>query len=451
MDAMHIYDKPDLFSIPLDQEFPDLAPNFSLLYSPLTDSALVADRQWITEFVRALEGKTAPAENMTGFIDMLQDFDRYPQYEADFTGVSSLAILPTAACNFRCSYCYSRFSRNQDTLDFDQIIAVCGEFIHRNQHNPDSAIISFMGGGEPMLFPRLLQAFSWCREYAEQLQLPQLKLQLVTNGSLLTDENIRSLISSGVTVIFSFEILEDVQNRQRSSYSAVRENIRRFTAAGGNAVIRATVTDLNVKLQDQMISEVKENYPAVKQVIFEPVLDTEKFHTPELFADFFNTFSDNYFQALDSAGKYGIRLGTSLHNRVDAASCRYCLPEWCVTPSGKFTVCHRLSSPEDTGFTENCFGEVSADGNIIFDHARWERIISENTNLSPHCRNCFARWNCAGGCRIQNLLFPEKMLPVRCQLTREFIKKMLLRRIEKMVRKEMGKSSLRELLMESVK
>ncbi len=450
MDAMHIYDKPDLFSIPLDQEFPDLPQHFSLLYSPLTDSALVADRQWITEFVRALEGKAVPAENMTGFIDSLKSFDRYPQYEADFTGVSSLAILPTAACNFRCSYCYSRFSRNQDALDLDQIIAVCGEFIRRNRHDSASMIISFMGGGEPMLFPRLLQAVSWCREYAEQQRL-QLKLQLVTNGSLLTGENIRSLISSGVTVIFSFEILEDIQNRQRSSYSTVRENIRQFTAAGGNAVIRSTVTGLNVHLQNRMIDEVRENYPAVKQVIFEPVLDTEKFHTPELFAGFFNTFTDNYFQALDSAGKYGIKLTTSLHNRVDAASCRYCLPEWCVTPSGKFTVCHRLSSPEDTGFAENCFGEVTSDGSIIFDNARWERIVSENTNRAPHCTHCFARWNCAGGCRIQNLLFPEKMLPVRCQLTREFIKKMLLRRIEKMVREEMGKSSLRELLAEGVK
>jgi MoaA/NifB/PqqE/SkfB family radical SAM enzyme len=118
--------------------------------------------------------------------------------EYAYTAPVSVTIDVTRRCNLRCSGCPSH-SPHLDTplpvlsgtgdFDVDMFGKLCGELKSMGSEN-----MIFSGDGEPLLHPRLLDLIGLARGAG-------LRTVLLTNGTLFTPENVRSLIDSGLNLV----------------------------------------------------------------------------------------------------------------------------------------------------------------------------------------------------------------------------------------------------------
>ena len=98
-----------------------------------------------------------------------------------------------------------------------------------------------------------------------------------------------------------------------------------------------------------------------------------------------------------------------------------------LTPMGTISSCARVSSPLEERYEDYIYGEVKDDA-LTFDQQRFENIISQSNIYSqPMCRECFARWNCGGGCRLFHHSFNQDYEAVRCDFVRKALRLQLLK------------------------
>ena len=128
-----------------------------------------------------------------------------------------LNVEPTTRCNFRCWYCIGRHMEQRDisVASFAKIL----------EHTPTVATIALVGEGEPLLHPDF---FTMARTATAQ----NMKVVIISNGSLLNDENIKNLCESGVICISisldSTDPGQFSQSRINGSLSAVLRGISRL-------------------------------------------------------------------------------------------------------------------------------------------------------------------------------------------------------------------------------
>ena len=90
----------------------------------------------------------------------------------------------TNHCNYRCTYCFGKFDGQKDpSLDKAKIIIDNVAYYFKVNRIPHGRIN--FAGGEPMLYPHLDDLINYAR-------LLGISVSIVTNGSLLTPERIRS-------------------------------------------------------------------------------------------------------------------------------------------------------------------------------------------------------------------------------------------------------------------
>ncbi|HSC71801.1 MAG TPA: radical SAM protein, partial [Candidatus Methylomirabilis sp.] len=95
----------------------------------------------------------------------------------------------TRKCNLRCTYCYASAGEALDQeLSFEELIGVAEQ-----AKNLGARRIVLLGGGEPLLFPKL-------REIIRHLHSLDLTQVVFTNGMLLTEELCRFLYTYRVAV-----------------------------------------------------------------------------------------------------------------------------------------------------------------------------------------------------------------------------------------------------------
>jgi radical SAM protein with 4Fe4S-binding SPASM domain len=126
----------------------------------------------------------------------------------------------------------------------------------------------------------------------------------------------------------------------------------------------------------------------------------------------------------------GIQLMCAPLRNMNSLALRYCHGELCLTPSGSITACHRISSPSDELYERCEYGRV-IDGKLELDKERFRKIVSsDRADDNPVCGDCFLRWNCAGGCMVQNNTYSAEVRAVVCDFMRDFAREVLIRRIE---------------------
>ncbi|HSV30452.1 MAG TPA: radical SAM protein [Atribacteraceae bacterium] len=144
-----------------------------------------------------------------------------------------LAISPTMRCNFNCRGCYSRGRPVENELSGRELDALMRE---AEQLGIPVVVVT---GGEPLLYPDLLQLTSKSR---------RLFFVIITNGTLVTPEVARQVAGSGNTVLLvSIEgSPADTDERRRSgAYAAAMEAFTHLRNAGAFFGFAATNTTAN--------------------------------------------------------------------------------------------------------------------------------------------------------------------------------------------------------------
>jgi MoaA/NifB/PqqE/SkfB family radical SAM enzyme len=128
-----------------------------------------------------------------------------------------LNIEPTTRCNFRCWYCIGRHMEQRDIRKDD--------FVKVLDHAPGIRSIALVGEGEPLLHSDFFAM-------AAMAVARGIKVVIISNGSLLNDENVKRLCESGVAYVSisldSTDPARFASSRINGNLPAVLGNIQRL-------------------------------------------------------------------------------------------------------------------------------------------------------------------------------------------------------------------------------
>lgn len=324
---------------------------------------------WLSE-----EGTSVTAEDLWN--PTKSDYDTF--------FAESLYILLNRKCNFRCAYCYAAGARDGTEMDEKALNGLLESFYGEKKSGKTVRIV-FMGGGEPLLSPKLLLQGIRTARRLEGARGVRTILGLVTNGALLSKTVEDILVEGQVGVEVSFEVLREIQEIQRGEYNSVAENLRRIVQRLP-VVVRTVATPRNVHRLEETALECAQNYPGLRIWRCDPVMDASG-------RAFYRAYTKHFIGAMSAveAGGWKLRVENMATRCLKGPSERFCGGLWVAGPTGTLGQC-----PCDDGTDSGLVGKFGADGIRLSKNS--PPRIQKSVQDIPECNRCFLRWNCAGGC-----------------------------------------------------
>lgn len=423
MTEFHYLYEQEIYPLPLGDGF--------LVYAPLSElmMPMTFDEVKRLENHLAASSKDSEAEQLLAYIFGERKERRTIPVKHSTNEIHKLSILPTYQCNFKCSYCYSSEGRQNKVLTREKAIAMIDYFIDKHRTSLTNLWLAILGGGEPFLSPELTaEIIVHARKRAEE-QGFNIGIGLTTNGSLYNENLARVMVENDVSLGVSFEVLEEIQNRQRQHYDKVVTVVTKYMDYGVNITIKSIITPANVSRLNEMVIEMHRLFPSVKKYKLQIVEDPVLFASYQKMEEFYRDFTHNFFEAETTGHDLGVDVYVLASKYVDMLIEHYCGGEMCLTPEGTITVCHRKSSPRESGYENFVYGNVDENGTICIDTERFRHLIAHDIHACESCSHCFAKWHCGGGCLAQASIYNQEQLDIICEWTRNFTKEILIRRL----------------------
>ena len=319
----------------------------------------------------------------------------------------ALSLAVAQKCNLGCTYCYAG-QGDFGGAPKDMPLATALRSVDLLIEAADLGTrvnLAFLGG-EPLANRSVLRAAT---EHAVALAQPRgirVTFSITTNGTLLTEDDAAFFEQHGFAVTISLDGLRDVHDRQRpfrngaGSFDRIIARVRPLLAAQRKmqVSVRATVTPGNIRLRDSLEYFLGMNFHSVG---FSPVLHASS-RSQEVSAHDL----DDFLEAMVECGaeferrvvrgeRYAFMNIVNALREIHRGTHR---PYPCgagagylgVSADGDLAACHRF-----VGDDNGRMGDIAAG----IDRAAQQRWLAERHvhNQLP-CRDCWARYLCAGGC-----------------------------------------------------
>ncbi|MDR0724637.1 MAG: radical SAM protein [Prevotellaceae bacterium] len=441
-----------IFAIPVGNRFGCNDTDVNLIYAPLSNNMLLAD----TATVATLEQTAiSPVSTDSEYSDLLAQLKTATDLQIRNSTApdvyQTLYVLPNYFCNLSCSYCYSAKGRSGKHLSEEHLRATLDYFVDSARCGEKPLKISFVGGGEPLLSWDIVKQGV---EYANKLASSQnikLHFGFITNGTVVSPEIINTVKKYNVHPRISFEILEDLQNKQRGQYDKVCRTLDLLAEAGITTEIRSVITQSAVERIEEMVEEVFRRFPFVRTVYFDPVADHNLFRDVNFTRTFYNTYREAMLKARRIAASNGKNVLCAVSRSLETISDRYCNGEFCLTPEGTVSICLEVSSPDEETYSQNIYGAVNGENILVIDREKYS-VLRQNqmADIYPECCQCFVKWNCGGGCTAERRRYTVEIQNVICDFVRDFSCDLLLEKLDETEMETSG-SSLMELITQNLK
>ena len=442
MDTPYLNSK-DIFAVKAGELFGTEDDKVQIIYAPLGGHVALATKAEVEEMERHTTDK-ADAQ--------IADFQakggvtvyHMPKHPEE---VFQIDLLLNFTCNFKCIYCYSAQGRSNKEAAFEDVKTVIDYLFLSGRKQPAPYIINFSGGGEPLMsFPLMKRVIEYIESVAENTDY-KYSIGLVTNGSLITPEITDFFKSHNIDMAVSFEILQELQDKERGSYDKVASNIDMMLEKGYLFGIRTTFTPDSVARMEDMVEEVAKRFPRLKKMVYDVVLAPSLFPTVQSLDNYYDAFIDGFYKSKAKAAEYGITLESIAVELLSITRDRTCQGKIVLTPHGHISSCARVSSPVEKHYEDYVFGSTAA-GTLSLDNESFAEIMqTNNIHTKQQCHNCFARWNCGGGCRLFDQNFTEDYQEARCR----FVRKALRRQLYGILCNNYGEERLQNLVRNSIK
>lgn len=417
----------NIFVIPIGDYWGIDSERICMVYAPLNGHISLGTPAMIEKLNLCAEGKVSDIETKS----TLSTFQAEGKVPVHYLPKSphelyQIDILANYTCNFKCIYCYSASGRSSKQIEFEKIKAVIDYLFCSGKKQSNPYIINFSGGGEPLLSFDLIKQTVDYIEHVNEGKNYIYNVGLVTNGSLITSEIIDYLQNKKVDMAVSFEILERLQNKERGCYDKVSANIDMMLEREFSFGIRTTFTPESVHCMCEMIEELAQRFPKLKKVVYDTVLSPNLFPTPESLENYYNAFVEEYYNAKKLGKEKGIMVESIAVETLPMIRDRTCEGKIVLTPMGTISSCARVSSPQEKLYNDYIYGKVEDGKELVFDYEKFKNIMATNNIYTqPMCTNCFAKWNCGGGCRLFHDSFSPDFEEVRCRFVRKGLKQQM--------------------------
>lgn len=374
-----------------------------------------------------------------------------------------LILQVTQNCNLRCRYCvysgsYVNRTHTKKRMSYD-IARQAVDFYFAHNANKDAGVISFYGG-EPLLEMELIRNIV---EYSENLYKgKELRFNLTTNATLLTDEIADYLYEHNFSLTISLDGPEEVHNQGRvfadnetGTFQYIMRNLDNLLNRHPDYVSNISFNAVLDTTNDFKCSSNFFTFDFMKQAVVTATTLNENGNKQEI--QYGELFDINYrYELFKCYLKYIGRLDKKnvskfadnqvgslkqdIHEKIAAPYKRgkMCHPSGpCiagaarlfVTVDGIFYPCERVS--------ETCDAYVIGNLQDGFYIDKIEKLLNIGALTPEQCKNCWAIEycnSCASGIDEGDRLCPEKRL-ARCS---DIKKGCEMRMIEYCTLREMG-------------
>ena len=326
--------------------------------------------------------------------------------------LSIMYLILTEKCNFNCSYCF--IERNMDHTKSNVMTKPMAKkaidfFVAQIEkvpevYNDEKTIIFY--GGEPLSnYDVLVYAAKLIREYITIGKLPEkTSMDLITNGSFITEEIAKELNELGVSISISLDGATKKANScrvyhdGRIAYDDIIKGIE-------NAKKAHVPFGLSITLSEQALDEKETLFDFLEkykiQGIGYNVLNTDKtFAVKDGYFEEASQFIIDSFKRLRNKGISEDRITRKIES-FSKHKLHYfdCGAEGghqiIVAPNGDIGLCHGYLSTRKTFVTNVDDKDFNAKTNPLY--LEWNKRTPFNM---PQCKNCEAIAICGGGCAL---------------------------------------------------
>jgi radical SAM protein with 4Fe4S-binding SPASM domain len=301
----------------------------------------------------------------------------------------SLYVHPTFNCNLHCVYCYNKKERKE--LGGSEMTTAewfdC--FDQAKDFNIEHIVFT---GGEPLLRKDIYNLARYVNDTG-------MSSQLLTNGTLINDDNIRKIVSTFATVKLSLDShIKETNDLQRGegSYDATLRAMRLLEDHECTWSVTAVITKHNVWDISGLFKFLLEKYGnlSITPTLYIPISKDQTGLLPEL---------NDYLEAMNRANEVAEEFfGDDRISLLDFFGvpdrqyhCGAAAGELSVAPDGSVYPCQSLLKKELNA------GNVKERNlkEIFYDSPVMKTVRSCTVDNIEICRDCDVKYLCDGGCR----------------------------------------------------
>ncbi len=343
----------------------------------------------------------------------------------------------TKRCNFNCLYCFRDLNDNR-TIDNKVLQDICKFILNVVEKRKLKNVTVQIWGGEPLL---AMDKIEYVYNYFRNTNI-KLKIDIETNGSLITDAIAKKLFDMKVNVGVSLDGKKEEQDIQRrlsngkSSNEMVKKGIKTLKKYYQENISGITViTKYNYKeivdIIDYFTNELK-----ISNMKFNIVKDNPNANENKigLSLEEVKAFANLLFDTVNLYNLMGIKfnegnLQLRYRNLTERTSSNYCISNGCkggenllsIDMSGNIYPC------EMTDYKNVKIGSIYEEGKLSSNSYLIKQINrSKKTNiyfqekLNDECKNCPWHYYCQGGCTSRIIYSNGKMKydEVECELNK---------------------------------
>ena len=399
----------ELFVIPYEERF--------ILYAPLKRAVAEVNGDMINLFKRVKAGEDIGC--LKKKLEQLRDVGIVTEGETPIAEYvpktdyipTTVTIIPSFDCNLRCVYCFSNAGENPGkTMDIEIAKAAIDLIIENSKAKGEKQVgLAFHGGGEPFLEKNMNLVRESVEYFKKQVELGNLiSMVAVTTNGLMNRRTLEWVVSEFDDIGVSLDGPEIIQNRQRplknggKSFPLVMRTVDYLESKGFKYSLRATITKESVSKMPEIISFFNMISPSLDHYRLEPVFECGRCMTSKTEApkpeDFIKYMGEAKIVARN-LGKTVTYSGSIIDDIYDCFCNSLDKGFFCVLPDGKVTSClevYKESDPRADVFFTGKYDSSSK--NFIFYMDRIEKLRLRNVDSIPYCRDCFAKYHCAGEC-----------------------------------------------------
>jgi uncharacterized protein len=350
---------------------------------------------------------------------------------------TTVSLFLTSECSMKCVYCYASAGERHSRILKEYVEAAVCEVIRNTLFlRKKNFTVNYHGGGDiGVVWDLVEQSTELITRLAKENNVDAI-INSGING-VLSDYQRKWIVDNTNSATVSIDGYSDIQNMLRPlkngkpSFDIVHKTLKYFDSRNFNYAIRTTATAESVPHLEKIITFFCENYEA-RKIKVEPVFIQGRASRNKVGNPTAKDFIDFYLRAKKTASGFKRELSYS-GARFEILSDIFCLAagsSFGVTPEGYITSCYEVLEKSDPLSEIFFYGKIEGSKIVIFQD-KLEKLANLTVYEKEKCRNCFAKFHCAGDCPVKAIQSEnnETDLNYRCTINRELTKDQLLNSI----------------------
>tara|TARA_Y100000310_G_C20663053_1_gene805873 strand:- start:804 stop:2084 length:1281 start_codon:yes stop_codon:yes gene_type:complete len=321
----------------------------------------------------------------------------------DHKGLSIMYLLPTDECNFHCKYCFleNSFDKNYKHSQMDKNTLRKGiDFFVNNSKRGKGKRTIIIYGGEPLINKEIVrEAINYTRR-----KEPDIGINVVTNGSLITDDMANLFANKNIFVGVSLDGPREITNKMRvfhkgnGIFNSAKRGYEKLKKAGCEHIgISFTIASHNIDNLKEHVEDLIEEF-SPKAFGFNFLVDTFSGKNPHSVSiDYATDKVIEVFKFLREEGIFEERMMRKIKpfikETIHIKDCGAPGNQIVLSPNGDIGPCQAFL-PSRKYFTQNIHNK---DVNLQKDPSfkEWSKRYPLNIE---ECLDCEAIGICGGGC-----------------------------------------------------